>query len=171
MRKWLWIAPMIIAASWAQGQKPAPVVVPMNPTGRFVVPSGTELRLRIDDTLSTNRSRSGDKFSATLLDALVANGATVLPAGTHMCGHVAWNKQAGIWRGRAQLVLTLDAFVYNGHTYPVELTTATYEPMRKHKRLTFADPNAHAAFGSRQTVTVYAETVVRFTLGAPVPVG
>ena len=170
MRKWLWIAPMMIAASWAQGQEPAPKVVPMNPTGRFVVPSGTELRLRIDDTLSTDRSMRGDKFSATLLDALVANGTTVLPAGTHMCGHVAWNKPAGILKGRAQLVLALDAFVYNGRTYPVELTTATYQPPYKHKKLKFADPNANAAFGSRQTVTVYAETVVKFTLGAPVHV-
>lgn len=170
MRKWFWIAPMMIAASWAQGQQPALTVVPMNPTGRFVVPSGTELRLRIDNTLSTERAMRGDKFSATLLDSLVANGETVLPAGTHMCGHVVWNKQAGILRGRAQLVLALDAFVYNGHTYPVELTTATYQPTRKHKKLTFADPNAHTAFGSRQTVTVYAETIVRFTLGAPVTV-
>ena len=170
MRKWLWIAPMMVAAGWAQGQDGRPVVVPMNPTGRFVVPSGTELRVRLDDTLSTTRNMRGDKFSATLLDALVANGHTVLPAGTHLCGHVAVNKRAGIWKGRAQLVLTLDAFVANGLTYPIELTTATYQPPHKHEKLTFADPNAGTAFGSRLTSTVYAETVVRFTLGAPVHV-
>ena len=142
----------------------------MNPTGRFVVPSGTELRVRIDDTLTTQRNVRGDKFSAKLLDPLVANGETVLPAGTHLCGHVVWNKPAGIWKGRAQLVLALDSFVHNGHTYAIELTTATYQPVYKHKKLKFPDPNAGAAFGSRQTVTVYAETVVKFTLGAPVHV-
>jgi hypothetical protein len=170
MLKWFWIAPLMVAASWAQGHDGAPVVVPMNPTGRFIVPSGTELRLKIDNTLTTARNVRGDKFSGTLLDALVANGKTILPAGTQMCGHVAVNKRAGIWRGRALLVLKLDAFIHNGRTYPIELTTATYQPEYKHKKLKFADPNAGAVFGTRQTVIVYAATVVRFTLGAPVHV-
>ncbi|MEI9973458.1 MAG: hypothetical protein WDO73_16280 [Ignavibacteriota bacterium] len=168
MRKLLWMAPMLAFAGWAQTQSPMPDVVPMMPGGSFIIPTGMDLRVRVDDTLSTERNQRGDVFGATLLDAVMANGTTVVPAGTHLKGHVAVNRPAGIFKGRAQLVLSLDSIEMSGRSVRIELTSATYEAEHKHKNLEDPDPNAGAVTGNREEVTLPAETVVHFTLGAPV---
>lgn len=170
MRRWLWIAPMLVAAGWSQTKPDALNVVPVTPPGGFVIPSGTELNVRVDETLDTNRNERGDQFTATLTDPVVVNGQAVLPAGTHVTGHVLENRPAGILKGRAKLMLGLDAFQFSGHSYPIELTAATYQSDHKHGKLKEPDPNASAVAGNREQVVIPAETVVHFTLGAPVRV-
>jgi hypothetical protein len=170
MRKWLWIALMLAVAGWAQVQSPMPGAVPLTPASGFIIPSGTDLRARVDDTLSTGRNERGDPFSATLLDPVMANGQTVLPAGTRLRGHVLVNWPDGVFKGRAQLVLSLDSFDLSGRSYGLELTTAKYEVEHKHKELEDPDPSASAVSGDREEVTMPAETVLHFTLGAPVRV-
>jgi hypothetical protein len=138
--------------------------------GAFVIPVGTQLDVRLDATLSTDKNKPGDAFTATLLDAVTVNGQVVVAAGTRLAGHVLENHPAGILRGRARLMLALDAVQIGGRSYPIELTAATYETRRKHKNLQDPDPNANAFFASRETVSVPAEAVVHFTLGSPVHV-
>jgi hypothetical protein len=170
MSKWLWIVPMLAASGWSQIQSPIPNIVPMTPVGGFVIPSGTELDVRVNEPLSTDKSKAGDPFTATLLDSVMVNGQTVLAPGTHLTGHVIENHPAGIFKGRARLMLALDAFQVSGHSFPIELTAATYETGHKHKKLETPDPNASAVVGNREAVTIPAETVVHFTLGSPVRV-
>ena len=167
MRKWLWIAPILAASCWAQTPWN---VVPMTPPGGHVIPAGTQIRVRIDIPLSTNWSRRGDTFTATLVDTLLVNGKMVLPPGTPVIGHVLVNRRAGIYRGHARLMIGLDCFQVGGQKYPIELTAALFQVERRHKHLRFPDPNAGAVTGTRLVATVPSETIVRFTLGAPVKV-
>jgi len=57
MSKWLWIARMVVVAGWSQTQS-APVdvgpadVAPVASLGAFVIPSGTQLDVRLDEALS-----------------------------------------------------------------------------------------------------------------------
>ena len=167
MRNWLWIAPILAASCWAQTPWN---VLPITPPGGHVIPAGTRINVRIDVPLSTHWSRRGDKFTATLAEALLVNGKMVLPPGTRINGHVLMNRRAGIYKGHAKLQIGLDSFQLGSRKYPIELTAALCEVEHKHKHLRFPDPNADAVYGNRLVATIPSETIVSFTLGAPVKV-
>jgi hypothetical protein len=168
MCKWLYLAPMLAAAAWGQ-IRPNPVnVIPITPVGGLVVPSGTLLKVRVNESLSTNKNVRDDRFDGTLTDPVIVNGQTVVPVGTRLTGHVLENHPAGIVKGRAQLMLALDAIEYRGHTFTLTLTTATCAVERKPKGDEVGGPNAGVAVGDREEATIPAEAVVTFTMGAPV---
>jgi len=171
MSKWFWIAPLAMAAAgWGQTNAPIPRVIPETPLGGHVIPSGTELHVRINEPLSTDRNQPGDAFTASLVAPVMVNGAVVLPVGTNFAGHVLANHEAGILKGRAKLVLGLETFQLAGRTFHMELTAETYQEGHKHKRLEEPDPNGKSVVATRVTVSIPAETVVQFTLGSPVRV-
>lgn len=84
-----------------------------------VIPRGTVLHVRLDETVDTRRNRSGDQFAASLSEAVMLEGRTVLPRGTRFTGHVAESKASGRLEGRAMLSITLDSFQLDGKDYPV----------------------------------------------------
>jgi hypothetical protein len=137
--QWLWIAPVLAAAAWSQ--QGIPRIIPETPVGGFVIPSGTELKVRVDEALSTDRNSAGDPFSATLVDPIMVNGHIVLPGGAHLSGHVLANHQAAILKVPARLVLGLGSFELSGRSFPIQLTAATYEAGHKHRKLKDPDPN------------------------------
>ncbi|MEO6828841.1 MAG: BON domain-containing protein, partial [Acidobacteriaceae bacterium] len=47
----------------------------------LVIPSGTRLRVRLAQTLSSNDSQTGEPFSGTLVNSVRADGQTLIPAG------------------------------------------------------------------------------------------
>jgi hypothetical protein len=167
MRKRLWIAPLLLAglATASRAQNPMNVV-PMTPVGGHVVPAGVVMKVRVDEALTTNTDERGNKFTGTLMNPVMVNGQTVIPVGTRVTGHVLVNHQAGIFRGRAQLIIALDSFQADGRTHPLELTAVTL--IAKEKEGESQDPNAGIAVGNRIETRVPAEAVVTFSLGAPV---
>lgn len=52
------------------------------------VPAGTALMVRLDTTLATFSNRVGDPFQAKVTQAIVVNGATVIPVGATVEGRV-----------------------------------------------------------------------------------
>ncbi|HWB86506.1 MAG TPA: hypothetical protein VG675_20355 [Bryobacteraceae bacterium] len=86
----------------------------------MVIPRGTALRVRVDQTLDTRRNHAGDSFSATLAQPVVLHGNTVLPRGTVFTGHVTESQASGHLKGRAVLSLRLDSFRLNGRQHRVE---------------------------------------------------
>jgi len=52
------------------------------------IPAGTPLKLRLENTLSTFSSKSGDPFSARVTEAVMIDGKTVVPAGATVQGRV-----------------------------------------------------------------------------------
>src|SRR4051795_9634833 len=63
---------------------PADSTQPVAPAPRSsaVLPSGTGLHVRIDQSIDTRRNRPGDRFSATLTQPVEIGGKVLLPAGT-----------------------------------------------------------------------------------------
>jgi hypothetical protein len=55
----------------------------------FTLPAGTDLMVRLDQPLTTQMNRVGDKFNATLAEPVTLDGETVIPAGTTLRGSVA----------------------------------------------------------------------------------
>jgi len=170
--------------------KPSPIPV------AIVLPRGTALLVRLDQEVDTKRNRPGDRFSATLSEPVMKNGAFVLPAGTRCYGRVTLAKPSGRLKGHAELALRLDAVDWNGRRY--EIHTASILGSGKHKRRNIAAIGGGAgagavvggaagggvgaavgavagagagvvgaAFTGRKQVVLRAETPIAFTLHFP----
>jgi hypothetical protein len=88
-----------------------------------VIPSGTPVHVRVDESIDTRRNRAGDPFHATLSQPIEVEGRTMVPAGTEFSGHVTTAAASGRLKGRASLGLKLDAFRLNGREYAVQTTS------------------------------------------------
>jgi hypothetical protein len=75
--------------------RPAVVAPPL-------VPIGTNLKVRLNDTLTSKESRAGDKFTATVMDPVRFNEATV-----H--GHIRSIVKSGKVTGRTTMNLAFDS--------------------------------------------------------------
>jgi hypothetical protein len=67
-----------------------------------LVPAGTNLKVRLNDTLSSKESRASDKFTATVMDPVRFNEATV-----H--GHIRSIVKSGKVTGRTTMNLAFDS--------------------------------------------------------------
>lgn len=87
------------------------------------IPAGTELRVRLDQALSTRSDRAGEAFTATLADPVVVAERTVVPKGTEFRGHVTGSGASGRLKGRAVIGVTLDSFDLKGKSYRIDTSS------------------------------------------------
>lgn len=114
---------------------------------RLVVAAGTELRIRLDDSLSSASNRSGDQFTATLDGPLVSNGIAVVPGGARVTGTVIAARASGHLQTPPELAVTLTSVEANGKTY--DLVTTDYGLRgRSHKKRNTAWIGGGAAGGA-----------------------
>lgn len=92
---------MLVLPLLAEGQTKKPTMrrstrktTPVGP----LVPVGTNLKIRIEETLSSKDSRVGDKFTATVLDPVRFNEAKVT-------GHISSIQKSGKVKGRTSMNL------------------------------------------------------------------
>jgi hypothetical protein len=67
-----------------------------------LVPVGTDLKVRINDTLSTKDSRIGDRFTATVIDPSRFDEA-------RLSGHISSIQKSGKIKGRTSMNLAFDS--------------------------------------------------------------
>lgn len=91
----------------------------------ITVPSGTRLTVRTIDPIDSDKNKVGDKFEATLEEALYVNDVVVAPKGSSVYGRLEEVKQAGHITGKSELRLALTGMVVNGQTVP--LSTSDYD--------------------------------------------
>lgn len=72
------------------------------PASTVVVPVGTNLKIRLNDTISSKSARVGDKFTATAIDPVKYNEATAR-------GHVSSIVKSGKVSGRTTMNLAFDS--------------------------------------------------------------
>jgi len=83
-------------------------------TANFAVPDDTALRIRLDDTLTSNDSQVGDPFSATVVDKGDYQNARVY-------GHIAKIDMSGRIKGHTSMVLRFDRLVMSdGRRAPIQ---------------------------------------------------
>ncbi|HME34066.1 MAG TPA: BON domain-containing protein [Candidatus Sulfotelmatobacter sp.] len=101
---------------------PAPVAAqaPPPPPKKIMVPAGTQLTVRLNEGLDTEKNQMGDTFHATLGAPIVINDDTVIPSGADVVGHVVDVKSAGRFAGSSSLTLELTSLSMNGKTYNVQ---------------------------------------------------
>jgi hypothetical protein len=86
-------------------------------TQPVTLPAGTAIQVRIDHTLSSNESNTGDRFLATVAQPVTVDGKTVIPEGAQVEGVVNDAHASGNLKGVARLNLALESVSVNGESY------------------------------------------------------
>lgn len=184
----------------ATGLATASTTATAPPVQEVLLPAGTRVRVRLNEAVDTRRNRAGDRFTASLDEPLVADDRVVVPKGANFYGHITQSRPSGRFKGRAVLALTLDSFELNGQTHEISSGSSTRVSAghKKHHLLwigggsgggaaigaiagggtgALIGAGAGAAAGTigsavtgKRQVNLPAESVVTFTLHAPVEV-
>ena len=100
----------------AQPATPPPPPAPK----KFIVDQGTQFSIRLVDAIDSEKNKTGDTFHATLNVPITSDGEEVLPAGVDVVGHLVDVKSAGKFAGQSQVVLQLDSITAGGRTYNIQ---------------------------------------------------
>ncbi len=92
---------------------------------RVTVPAGTQILVRMVDSVDSSKQKAGYRFTAALEANLQAYDETVAPKGTKLYGVLAKASSSGKFKGSSELTLELTDIVFNGTAYP--LMTTDYE--------------------------------------------
>jgi hypothetical protein len=113
--------PAAPAPAPAAPASPATSLAPAAPPARvFQVPEGTALGFTLIDSLSTETSKPGDIFQASLTDALVIDGTTVLPKNALARGRVLAVQVPGRVSGVARIELAMTEIVRGEEAIAIE---------------------------------------------------
>lgn len=93
---------------------------PPPPPQKITIPAGTQLSVRLNDSLSSETNKTGDTFRGSLSTPIVIDGETVIPSGADVVGRVANVQSAGRFAGQSVLTLELTSLSVNGKTYNVQ---------------------------------------------------
>ena len=107
---------------------PAAVAQPL------VVPAGTELTVRLGQTVGSKVSQPGQSFSATLATAVKVNGEVAIPEGAAATGTVVDAKALGHFAGGARLQLQLTSLSIDGADQPIQTASVVRVIKGKGKR-------------------------------------
>jgi outer membrane biosynthesis protein TonB len=101
---------------------PAPIAPapPPLPPQKVTIPSGTTFAVRLVDAVDSETATQGQTFHATLNSPLAVDGATAIPAGYTVEGHVVTVQSAGKFAGQSLLVLQMDRISAAGSTYNIQ---------------------------------------------------
>jgi peptidoglycan hydrolase-like protein with peptidoglycan-binding domain len=130
------------------------------------VPVGTVIPLRIDKLLSSNSSRVGDAFSATVFRPLLVDGRTILPEGAKVEGRVTGITQGVPGKSPATIAVAFDKIsLPDGKAIPVDATlTALDEEARRRIE---QDVRSQSGQNRRAVVFVGASGGANATIGVP----
>lgn len=86
---------------------------------QVTVPSGSNLTVRTNEGLSSEKSQEGESFSGTLDAPIEVDGRIAIPQGAEVRGRVVEAKNAAHYTGSSLLALELTQIAYNGHSYRI----------------------------------------------------
>lgn len=89
------------------------------PPQPIVVPSGTQLSIRLTDELNSEKAQIGDVFHASVSTPVTVGDTTVIPTTADVEGRVVDVKSAGRFAGQSDLVIELSRLMLNGKSYPL----------------------------------------------------
>lgn len=101
----------------ADNYSPAPPA-PAAPQS-VTVPAGTQLSIRMNEEVSSEKAQVGDVFHASISTPVMVGDRTVIPTSADVLGRVVDVKSAGRFAGQSDLVVELTSLHMNGKTYPI----------------------------------------------------
>jgi len=100
------------------------------------VPSGTAIKVHLGTALNSDTNKSGDAFDATVAEAVVVNGKTVIPKGATARGTIVEAEESGRLKGRALLRLALNTIEVDGKNYDLKTGSVSRQGPAHTKRNT-----------------------------------
>lgn len=167
---------------------------------KLIIDQGTQLAIRLVDGIDSEKNQTGDTFHATLNAALTSDGEEAVPTGSDITGHLVEVKSAGKFAGQSVVVLQLDSLTSGGKTYTLQTDQYRKQGSSRGKNTAekvgggaiiggiigaIAGGGKGAAIGSAagagvgggvqaasksQQIKLPSETVLNFTLQAPITV-
>jgi len=177
-------------------QAPPPPPAPR----KLIIDQGTQLTVRLIDPIDSEKNQTGETFRATLNAPLTSDGEEAVPTGVELTGHRVSVKSAGKFAGQSEVVLQLDSLASGGKTYSLQTDQYKKQGSSRGKNTAekvgggaivggiigaIAGGGKGAAIGSAagagvgggvqaatkgQQIKLPSETVLNFTLQAPVTV-
>lgn len=96
-------------------------VAPAVPATSNYLPVGTSFNVRLNQTLGSSSSRSGDSFTATVIDPVIAqNGMTAVPAGSVLSGTITGLHHPSFPGEQAVIRLDFNNLRMRGVNYPFD---------------------------------------------------
>ncbi len=83
------------------------------------LPAGTEVQVRVNESLSSATANVGDGFTGTLASPIVAHGRTVFPKGANVSGRIFAVERSGRLNNPGELRLELRTIHSRGRTYRI----------------------------------------------------
>jgi hypothetical protein len=106
-------------------QAPAPTQTAAANANSITVPAGTDLLVRMIDSVDSDKNHVGDRFRASLEQDFVVDGAVIAPKGTDVYGRLSEAKEAGHIQGKSELKLELTDILIRNRLQPI--LTGDYE--------------------------------------------
>jgi hypothetical protein len=111
MKKWMVLPCVLLLAAMLAAQTGAPV------------PAGTVLMVRLETTLATFSNRVGDPFQGKIVQPIVLNGKTLIPAGATVEGRVTKVSEPRRISGKPSLGILPEAVIMpTGERYFLDAT-------------------------------------------------
>jgi hypothetical protein len=95
---------------------------PQNTGSANEVPTGTELDVRLQNSLNSGTTQVEDRFEGTTLVDLNVNGRVLIPAGSVMRGVVTSVEPGTRTNRTAKMTVSFDQVTVNGRAYPMRAT-------------------------------------------------
>ena len=113
---------------------PAPAKPAPAPRPALILPRGTRLLVRLNQTIDVKHAESGDRFSGVLAEPVVEGNTVAVPSGSPASGEVLVAHKRGHFKGASVLQLRLTSMTLNGTNYPLDTSSLTRTKKGKGKR-------------------------------------
>ena len=100
-------------------QAPAPAAPAPSSAASISVPAGTDLLVRMIDSVDSDKNHVGDRFRASLEQDFVVDGVVIAQKGTDVYGRLSEAKEAGHIEGKSQLKLELTEILIRNRLQPI----------------------------------------------------
>ena len=108
-------------SSYDSASTPPPPSVPQ----KITVPAGTQLSIRLNDEVNSEKAQVGDVFHGSISAPVSIDEQTVIPTTADVEGRVVDVKSAGRFAGQSVLTLELTKLTMNGRSYSLQTSQWT----------------------------------------------
>ena len=106
----------------------------LEPTRPITLSAGTYIHVTLDQSLTSDKNRSGDEFEASVSSPVVVEGKTVIPKGAHVRGRVVEARESGRLAHVAHMRLALRSVEVAGKSYEIETSSVSRTGSNHKKR-------------------------------------
>ena len=112
--------------SYDSAQSTAPAApTPVPPPQKITVPAGTQISVRLNDEVDSEKAQVGDVFHGSISAPVTVGEETVIPTTADVEGRVVEVKSAGRFAGQSVLTLELTKLTMSGKSYSLQTSQWT----------------------------------------------